>query len=77
MFYAVGGMRPVAIALAVLALALPLGACSARTHRIISGVFCAVTAYHLYRDVKNHRLGWAAFNGLLAAHNCRLAFRRP
>jgi hypothetical protein len=77
LFYADAGMRPVAIALAVLALAVPVGGCSATTHRLVSGVFCAVTAYHLYRDVKNHRLGWAAFNGLLAAHSCRQAFRRP
>jgi hypothetical protein len=77
LFYADAGMRSLATALTVLALALPVGACSATTHRIISGAFCAVTAYHLYRDVKNHRLGWAAFNALLAAHSCRQAFRRP
>ena len=70
-------MRPIATALAVLVLALPLGACSSRTHRIISGAFCAVTVYQLYRDVKAHRLGWAAFQGVLAAHNCHVAFRRP
>ena len=70
-------MRPIATILAVLALALPVSACSSTTHRLISGAFCAVTAYHLYRDVKAHRLGWAAFQGVLAAHNCRIAFRRP
>jgi hypothetical protein len=70
-------MRPIATALAVLVLALPLGACGSKTHRVISGTFCAVTAYQLYRDVKAHRLGWAAFQGALAAHNCRQAFRRP
>jgi hypothetical protein len=70
-------MRRVAIALAVLVLALPIGACSSRTHRVISGAFCAITAYQLYRDVKAHRLGWAAFQAVLATHNCRQTFRRP
>ena len=76
-FYAEGRMRPIATALAVLVLALPLGACGSKTHRIISGAFCAITVYQLYRDVKAHRMGWAAFQGVLAAHNCRQAFRRP
>jgi hypothetical protein len=70
-------MRPIATALAVLVLALPLSACSSKTHRVISGAFCALTVYNLYRDVKAHRLGFAAFQGLLAAHNCHQAFRRP
>jgi hypothetical protein len=70
-------MRSVATMLAVLVLALPLSACGAKTSRLISGVFCAVTVYHLYRDVKAHRMGWAAFEGVLAAHNCKRAFRRP
>ena len=70
-------MRPVAVTLVVLVLSLPLGACSSRTHRVISGTFCAITAYQLYRDVKAHRLGWAAFQAVLATHNCRQAFRRP
>jgi hypothetical protein len=70
-------MRRVAVLLLVVAFALPLTACSSRTHRIISGAFCAVTVYQLYHDVKAHRMGWAAFQGLLAAHNCHQAFRRP
>jgi hypothetical protein len=69
--------RPLATALAVLLLALPLAACGSRTHRTISAAFCAITAYQLYRDVRAHRLGWAAFKGALAAHNCHQAFRRP
>jgi len=77
MFYAAGGMRVLATALAVLLLALPLGACGSRTHRVISGTFCALTAYQLYKDVRAHRMGWAAFQAVLAAHNCRQAFRRP
>jgi hypothetical protein len=70
-------MKAIATALTVLLLALPLSACSSRTHRAISGVFCAITIYNFYRDVKHHRLGWAAFQGLLAAHNCHQAFTRP
>jgi hypothetical protein len=70
-------MKAIATALAVLVLASPLAACSSRTHRVISGAFCALTVYNLYRDVKHHRLGWAAFQGLLAAHNCHRAFTRP
>ena len=77
LFYAEGGMRVVATVLAVLVLSLPLSACSSTTHRVISGTFCALTAYQLYRDVKAHRMGWAAFQAVLAAHNCRQAFRRP
>ena len=71
--------------LLVLALALPLAACGSsgsggspsNGHRIISAAFCAVTAYRLYEDVKAHRLGWAAFQAVLAQHSCRQAFRRP
>jgi hypothetical protein len=70
-------MRPIATALAVLVLTLPLAACGSKTHRLISGAFCAVTVYQLYRDVKAHRLGWAAFQGALSAHNCHQAFSRP
>ena len=67
-----------------LALALPLGACGAGSygaasggHHVIAKIFCVVTAYQLYRDVRAHRLGWAAFQAVLAHHNCRNAFRRP
>lgn len=78
-------MRALATALVVLVLALPLAACgstraggsSFHSHRIISGAFCAITVYQLYHDVKAHRLGWAAFQALLAHHNCRNAFHRP
>ncbi len=78
-------MNPVATLLLVLVLALPLSACGSsaaggspsRSHRVISGAFCAITAYQLYHDVKAHRLGWAAFQAVLAQHNCRQAFRRP
>ena len=78
-------MRPVATVLLVLVLALPLGACGStgaggspsKGQQAISGAFCAITAYQLYRDVKAHRLGWAAFQAVLAQHNCRQAFRRP
>ena len=78
-------MRPLAIVLVVLALALPLGACGSsgaggspsRGQRLISGAFCAITAYQLYRDVRAHRMGWAAFQAVLAQHNCRNAFHRP
>lgn len=78
-------MRPLATLLLVLVLALPLGACGStgvggspsKGQRIISGTFCAITAYALYRDVRAHRLGWAAFQAVLAQHNCRQAFRRP
>jgi hypothetical protein len=85
MFYAKGGMRMLAAVLLVLVLALPIGACgstaaggsASKSQRVISGAFCAITAYQLYRDVKAHRLGWAAFQAVLAQHNCRQAFRRP
>jgi len=78
-------MRRLTTVLLVIAFALPIAACgssssgasSSKGHHIISGVFCAVTVYSLYRDVKAHRLGWAAFQALLAHHNCRVAFRRP
>ena len=70
-------MKRVAIVLVALVLALPLAACGSKTNRVISGLFCAVTVYNLYHDVKAHRLGWAAFQGILAAHNCRVAFTRP
>jgi hypothetical protein len=78
-------MRRVAAVLLVLVLALPLGACGStaaggspsKGQRVISGAFCAITAYQLYRDVRDHRMGWAAFQAVLAAHNCRQAFRRP
>lgn len=78
-------MRLVAAVLLVLVLALPLGACGStgaggspsKGQRVISGTFCAITAYQLYRDVRGHRLGWAAFQAVLAHHNCRHAFRRP
>jgi hypothetical protein len=68
--------------LLVLALALPLGACgssgsSSGGHHVLADVFCAVTVYHLYRDVKAHRLGWAAFSALVAHHSCKQAFRKP
>jgi hypothetical protein len=69
----------------VFVLTLPLAACGSsgvsgapsRSHRLVSGAFCAVSAYQLYHDVKAHRLGWAAFQALLAHHNCRQAFHRP
>jgi hypothetical protein len=70
-------MRRVATVFLVLALALPLGACGSTSQRAISGAFCAITAYQLYRDVKAHRMGWAAFQAVLAQHNCRQTFRRP
>jgi hypothetical protein len=78
-------MRLIATVLLVLALALPLEACGSsgtgvspsKGQRAISGAFCALTAYQLYRDVKAHRLGWAAFQAVLAQHNCRQAFSRP
>ena len=78
-------MRPVVTVLLVLVLALSLGGCGSsgaggspsKGQRVISGAFCAITAYQLYRDVKAHRLGWAAFQAVLAQHNCRQAFRRP
>jgi len=78
-------MRSVAAVLLVLVLALPLGACGSsgaggspsKGQRAISGAFCAITAYQLYRDVKAHRMGWAAFQAVLAQHSCRNAFRRP
>jgi hypothetical protein len=78
-------VRPLANVLLVLVLALPLAACGSthvggspsRSQRAISGAFCAITAYQLYNDVRAHRLGWAAFQGFLAQHNCRQAFRRP
>jgi hypothetical protein len=78
-------MRPVTTALLVLVLALPLGACGStgvvgspsKGQRVVSGAFCAITAYQLYRDVKAHRMGWAAFQAVLAQHSCRNAFRRP
>jgi hypothetical protein len=80
-------VKPLAIVLSVLVLALPLAACGSSTtagrisgggaSRVISVAFCAVTAYSLYRDVRAHRLGWAAFQAVLAHHNCKNAFRRP
>ena len=78
-------MRLLATVLLVVVLALPLAACGSsgaggspsKSQRVISGAFCAVTAYQLYRDVKAHRLGWAAFQAVLARHNCTQAFRRP
>lgn len=78
-------MRRLATLLLIFAFALPLAACgsssagasASRGHHIISGAFCAVTVYSLYRDVKAHRPGWTAFQALLAHHNCRVAFRRP
>ncbi len=78
-------MRRLATLLLIFAFALPVAACGSSSsgssasggHHIISKVFCAVTVYSLYRDVRAHRLGWAAFQALLAHHNCRLAFSRP
>ena len=83
--WADGRRRAVATVLLVVVLTLPLLACgssgaagsTSKSHRVISGAFCAVTAYQLYHDVKAHRLGWAAFQAVLAQHNCRQAFRRP
>ncbi|MBV9819863.1 MAG: hypothetical protein JOZ07_16145 [Solirubrobacterales bacterium] len=78
-------MRPIATVVLVVVLALSLVRCTGTGaggsasggHRVISGVFCAVTAYQLYHDVRAHRLGWAAFQAVLAQHNCRQAFHRP
>ncbi|MBV9197322.1 MAG: hypothetical protein JO168_24570 [Solirubrobacterales bacterium] len=78
-------MKLIATVLLVVVLALPLVACGStsaggspsKSQRVISGAFCAITAYQLYHDVKAHRLGWAAFQAVLAQHNCRQAFRRP
>jgi len=44
---------------------------------VAAKVFCALSAYALYRDVRAHRLGWAAFQAILAHHNCKQAFSRP
>ena len=72
-FQAASRMTQVAIGLPVLVLALPLGACGAQ--RLIPRAFCAITAYQPYRDVQARRLGWAAFQAVLAAHNCHQARR--
>jgi len=78
-------VRLIATGLLVLVTALSLGPCGSAGAggsrlgggRVISGAFCAITAYQLYRDVRAHRLGWAAFQAVLAHHNCRNAFVRP
>lgn len=78
-------MRRVVALLFTLSLAVSVAACgragTARSgsggHHVVAKAFCALSAYALYRDVRAHRLGWAAFQAILAHHNCRLAFRRP
>ena len=76
-------MRRVLPLLVATALAVSVGACggggrsSAGGHHVVAKFFCAVSVYALYRDVRAHRLGWAAFQAILARHNCRQAFSRP
>jgi hypothetical protein len=78
-------MRRVVAVLLTLVLAVSLAACgragtvgsASGGHHVVAKAFCALSAYALYRDVRAHRLGWAAFQAILAHHNCKLAFRRP
>jgi hypothetical protein len=78
-------MRRVVALLLTLVLAFSLAACGragtvgygSGGHHVIARAFCALSAYSLYRDVRAHRLGWAAFQAILAHHNCKQAFRRP
>lgn len=71
--------------LLTLVLAFSLAACGRAAtvgsasggHHVVAKVFCAFSAYALYRDVRAHRLGWAAFQAILAHHNCKQAFSRP
>jgi len=78
------GMRRVVPLLLTLALTFSLAACgragagsASGGHHVVAKGFCALSAYALYRDVRAHRLGWAAFQAILAHHNCKQAFRRP
>jgi hypothetical protein len=79
------GMRRVVPLLLTLTLAFSLAACeragsvgpASGGHHVVAKAFCAFSAYALYRDVRAHRLGWAAFQAILAHHNCKQAFSRP
>jgi hypothetical protein len=78
-------MRRVVPLLLTVVLAFSLAACgrggtfgsASGGHHVIAKAFCAFSVYALYRDVREHRLGWAAFQAILAHHNCKHAFRRP
>jgi hypothetical protein len=74
--------RLLSLFLISIAVALPLAGCGSSSssgshHHVLSDIFCAVSVYSAYKDVKHHKLGWAAFQGLLAAHNCHQAFSKP
>ena len=65
-----------AVSLAACGRAATVGSASGG-HHLVAKAFCAFSAYALYRDVRAHRLGWAAFQAVLAHHNCKQAFSRP
>lgn len=69
-------LKLAALLLVVVSAITTVTACSARAYRATSGAFCAVNVYRLYRDYQHHHIGWAAFEGVVAAHNCHQAFRR-
>ncbi len=78
-------MRRIVALLLTVVLAFSVAACgragvvgsASGGHHVVAKVFCALSAYALYRDVRAHRLGWAAFQAVLAHHNCKQAFSRP
>jgi hypothetical protein len=77
-------MRKIATLMLVTAsLAVGLAACGSSSSgheskfkRAEAIAWCAVSAITAYHEYKEHKLGWTAFTGLLAVHNCKDVFAK-